>query len=284
MSSRSWHDLLRRSWHELKEDDLTLLAAALTYYAFVALVPALLMLVSVLGLLGASATRPLLDNVSGFTPGPARAILTSVLDNVQRTGSNAGFGLVVGLAGALWSASGYVGGFMKAANVIYDVEEGRPFWKLRPLHMAVTVVLILVTAALAIAVVVSGPLARDAGRLLGVGDSALAVWSVVKWPVLGFIVSQIIAFLYWVSPNVRQPGYRWVTPGSVLAVATWVGASAAFAGWVSNFGGYGAAYGSLAGVLVFLVWLWITNLAILVGAELNALIEPPLPLRDPPSD
>jgi membrane protein len=292
---RSWRDVFRRSWRELREDDLTLLAAALTYYAVVSLFPALLVLVSVLGLVGASATQPLLDNLAGVTPGPARAILTGAIQNVQRAGSSASFGLVLGLLGALWSASGYVGGFIKASNVIYDVEEGRPFWKLRPLQIAVTVVLVLLIAALALAVVLTGPLARNVGELLGVGDAGVTVWSIVKWPLIALVVSQMIAFLYWVSPNVRQPGYRWISPGSLLAVALWVAASAAFAFYVANFGSYNRTYGSLAGVLVFLVWLWIANVAILLGAELNAELErrreieagqpadrePFLPPRDP---
>jgi membrane protein len=287
--------VLRRSWREFREDDLTLLAAALTYYAVVSVFPALLVLASILGLIGTSATQPLLDNLAGFTPGPARAILAGALHNVQRAGSTASLGLAVGLLGALWAASGYVGGFMKASNVIYDVDEGRPFWKLRPLQLGVTVVLVLLTAALLLAVVITGPLAGEVGRLLGVGQAALTVWNVVKWPLIAFMVSQIIAFLYWVSPNVRQPGYRWVSPGSLLAVGLWVAASAAFAVYVANFGSYNKTYGSLAGVLVFLVWLWITNLAILLGAEFDAELargrelaagrpadrEPFLPPRDP---
>jgi len=271
--SPRWRELLKRSWRELRSDDLTLLAAALTYYGVVALVPALLLLASVLGLVGTPAIQPLLANLEGVTPGPARDILSDALRSVERAGGRAGFGLAIALFGALWSASGYVSCFTKASNAIYDVEERRPFWKLRPLQIAVTVVLVLSTALLALAIVVSGPLARAGGELLGIDDTAVAIWSVARWPLLALVVSQLIAFLYWLSPNVAHPGYRWVSPGSLLAVAVWVGASALFAGYVSRFGGYGAAYGSLAGVLVFLIWLWIANMAILLGAELNALLE-----------
>src|SRR3954454_7036998 len=273
LSARSWREVLRRSWRELREDDLTLLAAALTYYAVLSLFPALLILVSVLGLVGESATRPLLDNLAGVTPGPARAILTGAIENIQRAGGSAGLGLALAPATALGSASGYVGGFMKASNVIYEIEEGRPFWKLRPLQIAVTVVLVLVTALLALAVVLTGPLARDVGEVLGAGDAVMTAWSIVKWPLIALIASQVVAFLYWVGPNVRQPGYRWISPGSALAVALWVGASAAFAFYASNFGSYNKTYGSLAGVIVFLVWLWLANVAILLGAELNAELE-----------
>jgi membrane protein len=271
--SPRWRARLERSWRELRKDDLTLLAAALTYYGVVALIPALLLLASVLGLVGTPAIQPLLANLEGVTPGPARDILTDALRSVERAGGRAGFGFAIALVGALWSASGYVSCFTKASNAIYDVEERRPFWKLRPLQIAVTVVLVLLTALLALAIVVSGPLARAAGALLGIGDTAVAIWSVVRWPLLALVASQLVAFLYWLSPNVSQPGYRWVSPGSLLAVAVWVGASALFASYVSRFGGYGAAYGSLAGVLVFLVWLWIGNMAMLLGAELNALLE-----------
>ena len=265
--------VLRRIWRELRADDLPFLAAALTYYAAVSLFPALLILVSILGLLGTAGTQPLLDNIAGLTPGPARAILTGAIQDIQRAGTAAGYALLVGIASALWTASGYVGGFMKASNVIYGIEEGRPFWQLRPLQMLVTVVLILVTALLTVSVVLSGPLARAVGELIGVGGTTVAVWNVAKWPAIAVLASQMVAFLYWVGPNVRQPGYRWITPGSVLAVALWVASSAGFAFYVASVGSYGDVYGSVAGVLIFLVWLWLANLAILLGAELNAELE-----------
>jgi membrane protein len=252
-------------------------------------------LVSILGLLGRSATQPLIDNLAGLTPGPARDVVTSAIANLQRASATAGLAFVLGLLAALWSASGYVGGFMKASNVIYEVEEGRPFWKLRPLQIAVTVLVVLLAAAISLAIVVTGPLAHKVGDVIGLGDTAVTVWSIAKWPVIAAIVSQMIAFLYWVAPNVRQPGYRWISPGGVLAVVLWVIASGAFAFYVANFGSYNKTYGSLAAVIILLVWLWITNLVILLGAELNAEIErgrqiegghPPdrepfLPVRDP---
>jgi membrane protein len=293
---RSWRGVLKRTVREFKEDDLTLLAAALTYYGVLSLFPALLVLVSFLGLLGASTTQPLIDNLAGLTPGPARDVVTNAIRNLQDASGAAGLAFVLGLLGALWSASGYVGGFMKASNAIYEVEEGRPFWKLRPLQIAVTVLLVLVVAAISLSIVLTGPLARRVGDVVGLGDTAVTVWSIAKWPVIALVVSQVIAFLYWVAPNVRQPGYRWLSPGGILAVVLWVIASAAFAFYVSNFGSYNKTYGSLAAVVVFLVWLWITNLVILLGAEMNAEIErshaiaqghPPdeepfLPERDPP--
>jgi membrane protein len=200
-------------------------------------------------------------------------VVTNALRNLQDAGGAAGLAFVAGIAGALWSASGYVGGFMKASNTIYEVEEGRPFWKLRPLQIAVTVLLVLVAAVISLSIVITGPLARSVGDVVGLGDTAVDVWNVAKWPVIALVVSQVIAFLYWISPNVRHPGYRWISPGGLVAVALWVVASAAFAFYVSNFGSYNKTYGSLAAVVVFLVWLWITNLVVLLGAELNAEIE-----------
>ena len=273
LSRRSWRDVLRRTWREFREDDLTLLAAALTYYGVLSLFPAMLVLVSILGLLGPSATQSLIDNLASLSPGPARDVVTNAIHNLQGASAAAGFAFVLGLLGALWSASGYVGGFMKASNVIYEVEEGRPFWKLRPLQIAVTVLVVLLAAAISLAIVITGPLAHRVGDVIGLGETAVTVWSVAKWPVIAAIVSQIIAFLYWVAPNVRQPGYRWISPGGVLAVVLWVVASGAFAFYVANFGSYNKTYGTLGGVISFLVWMWITNIAILFGAELDAEME-----------
>ena len=295
LPKRHWKDIAKRTYREFKDDDLTFLAAALTYYGVLSLFPALLVLVSVLGLLGTSTTQPLIDNLAGLTPGAARDVVTNAIRNLQNASSAAGLAFVFGILGALWSASGYVGGFMKASNIIYEVEEGRPFWKLRPLQIAVTVVLVLVAAVISISIVVTGPLAQKVGDVIGLGDTAVTVWNIAKWPVIALVVSQVIAFLYWVAPNVRQPGYRWISPGGIFAVVLWIIASAAFAFYVANFGSYNKTYGSLAAVIIFLVWLWVTNVVILLGAEMNAEIErgrqieqghPPdkepfLPERDP---
>jgi membrane protein len=297
LPKRSWREVIRRAIREFKEDDLTLLAAALTYYGVLSLFPALLVLLSLLGLLGTSATQALVDNLESLTPGPARDVVTNAVRNLQSASGAAGFAFVFGMLGALWSASGYVGGLIKASNVIYEVEEGRPFWKLRPLQIAVTVVLMLVAAALAVSIVLTGPLAHRVGDVVGLGDTTVTIWNIAKWPVIALVVSQVIAFLYWVTPNVRHPGYRWISPGGILAVVLWVLASLAFAFYVSNFGSYNKTYGSLAAVIIFLVWLWVTNVAILLGAELNAETErereivkgqpaeqePFLPERDPAS-
>src|SRR3954454_6068159 len=270
LSKGTWKDTLKRTIREFKEDDLTLLAAALTYYGVLAIFPALLVLVSILGLLGASTTQPLIDNLASLAPGAARDIVTNAIQNLQRASGAAGLAFIFGILAALWSASGYVGGFIKASNIIYEVEEGRPFWQLRPLQIAVTVVLVLVAAAISVSIVVTGPLAQKVGDVIGLGSTAVTVWNIAKWPVIALLVSQVIAFLYWVAPNVRQPGYKWMSPGGILAVVVWVIATAIFAFYVSHFGSYNKTYGSLAAVIIFLVWLWISNIAILLGAEFDA--------------
>jgi membrane protein len=265
--------VLRRTFTEFRDDNLTDWAAALTYYGVLSIFPALLALVSVVGLLGESAAQSLIDNVESAAPGPARDIAVSAIENLQNSQGAAGVLFVAGLAAALWSASGYVAAFMRASNSIYDIGEGRPIYKTLPVRVGITLVLVLLLAITAIAVAATGPLAQEAGNLIGVGDTAVTVWDIAKWPVLFLIVSFMFAFLYWAAPNVKQPGFRWISPGGMLAVAIWLIASAAFAFYVANFGSYNKTYGSLGGVIAFLVWLWISNIAILLGAEFNAELE-----------
>jgi membrane protein len=269
---RGWWAVLKRTIQRFRADDLTDVAAGLTYYAVLSIFPALIALVSILGLVGDSATEPLIDNVEALAPGPAQEILLGAIEQISSSEA-AGLALVLGLAGALWSASGYVGGFSRASNRIYEVDEGRPFWKLRPIQIAITMVMILLLAVCAIAVVLTGPLAEEVGDVIGIGGTAVTIWDIAKWPVIVLFVITMISVLYWAAPNVRQPGFRWITPGSVTALALWLAASVLFALYVANFGSYNATYGSIAAVIIFLVWLWITNLAILFGAELNSELE-----------
>jgi membrane protein len=270
---RSWWGVLKRTVREFREDNLTDWAAALTYYAVLSIFPALIVIVAVLGLAGDSATQSVLDNLDQLGPGPANDIVSGAIREISSSQGTAGVALIIGLAGALWSASGYVGAFSRASNVIYEVPEGRPFWKLRPLQLAMTLLLLLLVAASAIAVVLTGPLAEEVGKLFGLESTAVTIWDIAKWPVIVLIVITMVAILYYAAPNVRHPGFRWITPGGVVAVVLWIAASAAFAVYVANFGSYNKTYGSLAGVVVFLIWLWISNLAVLLGAELNAELE-----------
>jgi membrane protein len=273
LTRRSWWGVLKRSVTEFKDDNLTDWAAALTYYGILSIFPALLVMVSVLGLIGSSATQPLIDNLSQVAPGPAQEIATSAINNLQGSQGAAGVIFIIGLAGAIWSASGYVAAFMRASNRIYDIDEGRPVWKTVPTRVVLTLVLLLLLALSAVAVTLTGGLAKEVGGVLGLSDTAITVWNIAKWPVLLLVVSFMFALLYWAAPNVKHPGFRWVTPGGVLAVVGWVIASLAFALYVANFGSYNKTYGALAGPIVFLVWLWISNIMVLLGAEVNAELQ-----------
>ena len=275
LGKRSWRGVLKRTFREFKEDEVTDLAAALTYYGVLSIFPALIAIVSILGFIGPSATNPLLSNLSHVAPGPAQQIFTSAIKNIQSHQGAAGIAALISLAAAIWSASGYVAAFMRASNAIYDIPEGRPIWKTAPLRVGVTLALLLLLVASAVIVVFTGPLAQQAGKLIGVGGTAVDVWSIAKWPVLLLIVSLMFALLYWASPNARTGGFKWVTAGGVVGMVLWIVASALFAFYIANFGssGYAKTYGALASVVIFLVWLWVSNVAILLGAEFNAELE-----------
>jgi membrane protein len=275
VTARSWVDPLKRTIREFRDDNLTDWAAALTYYSVLAIFPGLIVLVAVLGLAGQhpETTNALLDIVRDIGPASAVDTFRGPIEGVVKSNSGAGALLGIGLVVALWSASGYIGAFIRAANVIYEVEEGRPFWTRRPLQLAITAAMVLLLALVAIAIVVTGPLARAIGDVIGVGDTAVTVWNIAKWPVIVVVVMGMITVLYYLAPNVKQPGLRWMTPGGVVAVLIWITASVGFGFYVANFGSYDKTYGSLAGAVVFLVWLWISNLAVLFGAEFDAELE-----------
>jgi membrane protein len=270
---RFWLRILRRTVKEFRANNLTDWAAALTYFGVLAIFPALIVLFSILGLVGSSATQPLIAKLGSVAPGPAEQIFTTAIGNIQHHRSASGFAFIVGLAVALWSASGYVAAFMRATNVIYGKGEGRPIWWTAPVRVGVTLVLVVLLVISALAVVLTGALADQVGRALGLGSVVVTAWDIAKWPVLVLIVSFMFALLYWAAPNVRHPGFRWLSPGGLSAVVVWIVASAAFAFYVANFSSYNKTYGALAGVVVFLVWLWISNIAVLLGGELNAELE-----------
>ncbi|MDX2935035.1 YihY/virulence factor BrkB family protein [Streptomyces ipomoeae] len=267
---RSWGAVLRRTVREFRDDELSDRAAALTYYGVLSLFPALLVLVSLLGVAGRSVTDRLLDNIGDLAPGPVRDILRNAVEQLSGSGGTGSALAIVGLVVAVWSASGYVAAFIRTSNAVYDLPEGRPVWKLTPLRIALTLVLMLMITASALIVVFTGPLAQRAGTTIGLGDTAITVWNIAKWPVLLLLVALMIALLYWAAPNVRGRGFRWISPGGVLATLIWLVASAGFALYAANFGSYNKTYGTLAGAVVFLVWLWLTNLAILLGLEFDA--------------
>ncbi|MEU4253647.1 YihY/virulence factor BrkB family protein [Amycolatopsis sp. NPDC026612] len=270
LSKRTWGGVLKRTFKQFNRDNLTDWAAALTYYGVLSLFPGIIVLTAILGLLGPDKIQTVIDNVNQLVPGQGKEIIVSAIKELTGSRSLAGPLAILGLLGALWSASGYIGAFMRASNAIYGMPEGRPIWKVVPLRVVLTVAIVVLLAVCALGVVATGSVARRLGDLIGLGSTGVLVWEIAKWPVIAVLVSVAFALLYWVGPNVRQPSFKWLTPGGLLAVVLWVLASGGFALYLANFGSYNKTYGSLAGVIVFLVWLWISNLAILLGAELDA--------------
>jgi YihY family inner membrane protein len=267
-----WWGAVKRAVGEFRRDDVGDWAAALTYYGVLSIFPAMLVIVSVIGLAGASVSRSLIADTGRLAPGSVKHVLVTAIGDLQRGHGGAGVIAVLGLAAAIWSASGYVGAFMRAANAIYDIEEGRPIYKTLPIRVGITLVTLVSLSACAVAVMITGPFAERLGEFAGVGSVAIRVFGIVKWPILLFIVNLLFALLYWAAPNAKQ-GFRWVTPGGILAIILWLAASAGFALYVAYVGSYNRTYGSLAGLIVFLVWMWISNIAILLGAEFNAELE-----------
>ena len=273
LSRQSLKYLVKRAAREFTKDECTDLAAALTYYSILSVFPALIALLSVIGLVGQSEEQTVEAITDVLTDLGAESLVSSLeptLMSLASAGGTASVTFAVGLVLALWSASGYVGSFGRAMNRIYEVREGRPIWKLRPWLLLVTVVTIVLAAAICLALVLTGSVAGAIGEALGVGETAVQVWDIAKWPFLLLAVITLVSILYYATPNVRQPSFKWISPGAILAVLVWLVASAGFGFYVSTFGSYEKSYGALAGIIVFLLWLWLTNLALLLGAELNA--------------
>jgi membrane protein len=273
LSKGAWWGVLKRTVKEFNDDNLTDWAAALTYYAVLSLFPGLIVLTSALALMGETTKQELLKYVDEVAPGQAGDLIKSSIEELQKGQSTAGLLGIIGLLTAFWTASGYLGAFMRACNAVYDVEEGRPIWKTIPLRLALTLGSVVLVSLTLGALVLTGGVADTVGNWLGLGDTVVTVWDVVKWPVILLLVSLAFAVLYWAAPNVRQPGFRWVTPGSLVAILLWALATVGFAIYVANFASYNKTYGSLGGVIVFLVWLWISNIAVLLGAEFDAELE-----------
>jgi membrane protein len=263
---------VKRTFTEFSEDNMSDWAAALTYYGLLSLFPALIALVSIVGLVGdpATTTKTITDMVTKLGPSSAADTFAGPIKSITSHRSAAGILFVVGLATALWSASGYVGAFMRAANVIYETPEGRPFWKLRPLQILVTLVMLVLLALVAVALVLTGPIVTAVAGPLGIGSTAVSIWNIAKWPVLLLVVISMFAVLFYSAPNVKLAGFKWVTPGAIMAIVVWLLASAAFAFYVANFGSYDKTYGTLGGMVCLLVWMWLTNVALLLGMELNS--------------
>lgn len=277
-----WWATIKRTATEFQEDNLTDWAAALTYYALLSLFPALIAMVSLIGIFGdpRATTQSLTEIITEIGPESAAETFKGPIESITESSGTAGVAFVLGIAAALWSASGYTGAFMRASNVIYETPEGRPFWKLRPLQIAVTFAMIVMMALLAVSLVLTGPVVSAVAEPLGIGSTAVDVWNVAKWPVMALVFLLMLAILYYASPNVKLRGFKWVTPGSLVAIVVWILASALFGFYVSNFGSYDKTYGTLGGLIALLVWFWISNLAILFGHQLNAERERSLEIEE----
>jgi membrane protein len=277
-----WWPTLKRTGKEFQEDNLTDWAAALTYYGLLSLFPALIAMVSLIGIFGdpKSTTESLTEIISEIGPASAAETFEGPIKSITENSGTAGLALILGLLASLWSASGYTGAFMRASNVIYETPEGRPFWKLRPLQLLVTLAMIILMTLLAVSLVLTGPVVEAVAGPLGIGSTAVDVWDIAKWPVMALVFLLLIALLYYASPNVKLRGFKWVTAGSLVAIVVWIVASALFAFYVSNFSSYDKTYGTLGGLIALLVWFWISNLAILFGHQLNAERERSLELAE----
>ncbi|MCC3300519.1 YihY/virulence factor BrkB family protein [Arthrobacter sp. zg-Y895] len=274
VSKPSWKYILKKTVREFSKDQCTDLAAALTYYTVLAIFPALLALVSILGLVGQaeSTTNALLDLVRQFAPADAVKVIEGPIEQLTSS-STAGLALIVGILGALWSASGFVKAFGRSLNRIYEVEEGRPAWKLLPTQLLVTLVLVLMAAALMLMLVISGPIAEAIGNVIGLGSEAVTIWNIAKWPIMVIFAVLIIAVLYYTTPNVKQPTFRWMSMGSLIALVILAIVTLGFSFYVANFGNYNATYGAIGGVIVLLLWIWLANVSLLFGAEFDAEVE-----------
>jgi membrane protein len=274
VTAPSWKYVLRKTLREFTTDQCTDLAAALTYYGTLAVFPALLAFVSILGLVGNAkkTTNSLVSLLDGVVPAGALKSVRDILDNLTQSHA-AGLTLVVGIVGAIWSASGYVNAFSRAMNRIYSIQEGRPIWKLRPVTLLVTVIALVVAVLAATLLAVSGPIAQQIGDSIGLGGAVVIVWNIVKWPILVFLAVLILAVLYYATPNLKMPKFRWMSIGSLVALLAWALASLAFVFYAANFSKYNATYGAIGGIIVFLLWAWISNNALLFGAELDAELE-----------
>ncbi|MBT2484189.1 MULTISPECIES: YihY/virulence factor BrkB family protein [unclassified Microbacterium] len=271
---RSWKYVLQKTIREFSSDQCTDIAASLTYYAVLSLFPGLIAIFSLLGVVGQgkAASDAVLGIIEQVAPGETVETIRGPIEQIADSPA-AGFALITGVLLAIWSASGYVGAFSRAMNRIYEIEEGRPFWKLKPTQLLVTVITIVLIVIAAIILVVSGPVTKAIGDALGIGEVAQTIWSIAKWPVLAFIVVLIVAILYYATPNAKQPKFRWISIGALLAIIVLGLATLAFGFYVGNFSNYDRTYGSLAGIIIFLLWLWIANLALLFGAEFDAELE-----------
>ena len=263
---------LKRTFKEYGEDNMSDWAASLTYYGLLAVFPALIALVAIVGLVGnpSSTTSQLIEIVGKLGPSSAKKTFEGPIKSITEQRGTAGILLVVGIVAALYSASSYVAAFARASNIIWETPEGRPVWKLKPQQVLVTLIILVLIIVIALSLVLTGPVVSAVASPLGISSGAVSIWDIAKWPVLVLFIILMFTILYYSTPNVKMRGLRWVAPGAAFALFVWLVASAAFAFYVANFGSYNKTYGTLGGAVVFLVWMWLTNAALLLGAQLNS--------------
>lgn len=274
LTGTSWKYIAQRSIKEFLRNECTDAAAALTYFAILSMFPALVATFSLIGVFGQEdeAADTVLGIVDEVAPGGAADTIRGPIEQLSQA-PGAGIALIIGLAVAIWSASKYVGAFGRIMNRIYAVEEGRPFWKLRPMQLIVTFIGVISLAFVLIALILSGDVLRAIGNAIGWSEGVATTWQIAKWPLLVLVIVGLVAMLYWATPNVKQPKFRWLSPGALLAIVALAIASFGFGIYVENFASYDQTYGSLAGVVIFLFWMWIANLALLFGAQFDAELE-----------
>ncbi|RLK22374.1 membrane protein [Micromonospora sp. M71_S20] len=277
LSWPTWRGVLVRSVRNFVKDNCADWAAALTYYGVLALFPSTIVVVALVGLVsnGEQTVDTVLDLARDMGAGSvvANEGFVGVVRGVVDQNDSASVLLSFGLLGALWSASGFIGAFTRASNAVYGVEEGRPVWKLRPMQIGLAAISLVLLAVVATGLIVSGPVTDAVGDLVNAGGLARTVWSVAKWPLLALIMMVLLSLLFWIAPNVRQPRFRWLTPGGAVALLAWALASFGFGLYVANFGSYDATYGSLGAVIAFLVWLYLSNSALMLGVQINAELQ-----------
>ena len=270
----TWRYILRTSVREFSNDECTDLAAGLAFHAVLSVFPAMLALVSLLGLFGQAekTTNAIIDVIESVAPGEVTDLARGVIEDLVNS-PTAGAALSVGILVAVWSASGYVRAFSRAMNRIYAVPEGRPFWKLLPSLVLMTVAIIVLVGIMGLILALSGPVLKAVGDLVGLGDELIFIWNIVKWPILVVLMIITLALLYYFTPNVKQPKFRWISLGATLSLVLMAVASAGFAFYVANFSSYNKTYGTIGAVIVMLLWVWIMNLALLFGAEFDSETE-----------
>ncbi len=271
----SWRRIARRTFDQYRADGITNLAAALTYRSVLSLFPGLIALVALLGLLGQypQTFNAVLRIVGQFAPPSTVQSISGPLRQIIVNKGGAGALLGVGLAGAIWAASGYVGTFSWAANVLWEARRGRSWYRQWPFNVAVTLLALVLISLVFVGLVLTGPVASAVGDQIGVGPTAVGIWNIAKWPAIVVLVALMITGLYYIAPNVRPPSLRWLTPGAVLAVIAWAITSIAFGLYIANFDSYNKTYGTLGAIVTFLVWVWLTNIGVLLGIELDSEIE-----------